>query len=646
MSAAPIPGTTPVLGRLVRRYRSAQAVRWMACVATPLLAAAAILHVGRLLWSGLDTGAAPVVLAAAALAAWVPFYLHRRASRLSIAHEADALLGARGAVTAAAELTLAGGPRTPWGAAAVRAGARVLGGADVRALVPRGRFVPLIAPLAAGLVAAVTAAFPLVMPPKQVIAQPDPPGPETFAAAPLFNPADEKMLERVHEKLRARLETLPERTGDEKVDRLRRRIEKALSTFPETEESYRSFMQEVEGIRSDLDDLVVEKQEQEELLEQLGGAIDADLLEQLGEALETGDTEQAAETAEQLAEQFEEDHPEGSAMGEAGEDLLSALSELETEQPGEASAEESEQAPEAGDAPGEDEPMDPGQLAELLSALDALAGMLGIEDAESLPEGLEKLGEKLSELDASGDQLEQLEEMVEGLDNLQNLMNGAGQQGKESYQELRDAFENEAQGQPGQPGGASGEGAQGGQGGAGPQGGQPGGASGEGAQGGQGGAGPQGSQPGGGVPGGPGDGRVPGEGPGEQGGDGQGAGSEPGGVDGEGMEGSSSAEDGEGQGQEGHGTGTAGELGDAISAGEGVSYEDVEVEGEDNPGPVKKDVIQGASDEGFVDQDYEAVYEQYSSILQDILEGEEVPSIYRFYVDKYFELIAPRSVEQ
>lgn len=80
--------------------------------------------------------------------------------------------------------------------------------------------------------------------------------------------------------------------------------------------------------------------------------------------------------------------------------------------------------------------------------------------------------------------------------------------------------------------------------------------------------------------------------------------------------------------------------------GEGATYEDVQVEGEDNPGPIKKDVILGASKEGFVNEDYRKVYEMYTSILQDILDGEEVPSIYRFYVDKYFELIAPRDQEQ
>ena len=53
-------------------------------------------------------------------------------------------------------------------------------------------------------------------------------------------------------------------------------------------------------------------------------------------------------------------------------------------------------------------------------------------------------------------------------------------------------------------------------------------------------------------------------------------------------------------------------------------------------------MILGASKDGFVDEDYKKIYEQYSSILQEIMESEDVPSLYRFYVDKYFHLIAPR----
>jgi hypothetical protein len=646
MSAQAAANPVPLLLRLYRRHRIAQAVTWLSRIATPLLAGAAALHLLAVVWSGLDTGYVPVVLAALSLVAWVPAYLVTRSSHLRIAREADLVLEARGAVTAAAELSGQGGGRTPWGRAAVRAGAGILEKADPRQIVPGRRFLPVLAPVLAALAVVLAALLEVAFPAKKLLPDPEFEDPAQTAMVPLFNAADEKMLERVHEKLRQKLAQIPEGSTDERVEKLRRKIDEALETFPEDEESYRKFIDDVERLKGDIDELVAEKQAEQEVIEELGESIDAALLEDLAEALEKGDTGEAAEIAQQMAEEFKEKNPPEKKMGKAAEELMEALEKAEELMKDEGGQEGEKAGEQDGGQEGEGG-QGAEEMAELLESLQKLAKMFGIKDQENLPEGLKNLAEKFKGMDMSKEQLEELSKLVEGLDNLKNLMAGSGQ-GEEGYEKLREQFEDSASGQPGQPGQPGQQGQQGQQG----QPGQPG----QGQQPGQGmpGQGQQGqgqgqTQPGDGTNAGPQGAGQHGDGQGQgqqgQGGQGDGAGNQPGGVTGEAGDapgGEAGSKDGQGDGQQGWGTGSADHMASTGIEGEGATYEDVQVEGEDNPGPIKKDVILGASKEGFVNEDYRKVYEMYTSILQDILDGEEVPSIYRFYVDKYFELIAPR----
>lgn len=658
MSAQVATNPLPVLARIYRRHRLAQAAVWLARIATPLLGVAGVLHLMAVIWSGFDTGYVPVALAALSVVAWIPVYAWFRSSNLRIARKADLELEARGAVTATAELSMMGGARTAWGEAAVSAGTRMLEGADLGRLVPAGRFVPVLAPAAAALAVIAVSVLGVALPAKKVIPDPEFEDPDPFAAVPIFNAADEKMLERVHEKLRQKLAQIPESSTDERVEKLRKKIDEALLTFPEDEESYRKFIDDVESLKGDIDELIAEKQAEQELLEELGESIDAKLLQDLAEALEQGDTGAAAEIAQEMAEEFKEKNPPDKKMSQAAEELLEAIEKAEQamqeKKDGAAGEKGDEGQKSEGGEKTEGEAGEPGEsgadtseMADLLKTLDKLAGMFGIKDAGNLPEGLKKLAEKFKGMDMSKEQAEELQKLVEGLDNLKNLMAGSGQ-GKKGYDELREQFENSASGQPGQPGqqGQQGQGQQGQPGQPG-QGQQPG----QGMQGQQGQSGSQGEgQPGEGMGAGPqGMGKQPGDGQGQgqqgEGGQGDGAGNQPGGVTGEAGEApgnQADSQDGRGDGEQGWGTGTTDHMAGTGIEGGGAAYEDIEVEGEDNPGPIKKDVIIGASKDGFVNEDYKKVYEMYTSILQDILDGEDVPSIYRFYVDKYFELIAPR----
>lgn len=67
------------------------------------------------------------------------------------------------------------------------------------------------------------------------------------------------------------------------------------------------------------------------------------------------------------------------------------------------------------------------------------------------------------------------------------------------------------------------------------------------------------------------------------------------------------------------------------------------VEGEQaDEGPSRSEVILGAADRGFVGRGYRDVYTDYSDHAEEVLERDEVPPGYRFYVRRYFQLIRPR----
>jgi len=69
------------------------------------------------------------------------------------------------------------------------------------------------------------------------------------------------------------------------------------------------------------------------------------------------------------------------------------------------------------------------------------------------------------------------------------------------------------------------------------------------------------------------------------------------------------------------------------------------VEGEHREGPTRSEVILGAADRGFVSRDYRRVYTEYQQHADEVLEQDEIPAGYRFYVRRYFQLIRPREAE-
>jgi hypothetical protein len=59
-------------------------------------------------------------------------------------------------------------------------------------------------------------------------------------------------------------------------------------------------------------------------------------------------------------------------------------------------------------------------------------------------------------------------------------------------------------------------------------------------------------------------------------------------------------------------------------------------------GEASSEVIYGAAQRGFVGRGYQKVYTDYRTVAERVMEQDEIPPGYRFYVRRYFQLIRPR----
>jgi hypothetical protein len=76
----------------------------------------------------------------------------------------------------------------------------------------------------------------------------------------------------------------------------------------------------------------------------------------------------------------------------------------------------------------------------------------------------------------------------------------------------------------------------------------------------------------------------------------------------------------------------------------GGQRQTVRVEGDQGEGPVRSDVeINRGAQRGFASRRYRDVYTRYEGHAEEVLERDQVPQGYRFYVRRYFQLIRPRT---
>lgn len=246
------------------------------------------------------------------------------------------------------------------------------------------------------------------------------------------------------------------------------------------------------------------------------------------------------------------------------------------------------------------------ELAQAAQDLMKEAGLTG-EDLERAAEDINRMArEEMSD--------KEKEDLRKRLQELRELLRQQGKDGKERLERLR-RFSQRARGQQG--GGRQGEG---------PGGERPGEGQGE----------ARGSQPGRGA-----DGRelvlgrgsksipMPGMGRGESAGSSGGAGEKSGGS-------------GAGEGGKEPGTGHDGKLAGDKSELK-VRTQDVTAAAADTgEGTASSQVIYGAAERGFVGRGYQKVYTDYQTVAEKVMDEEKIPPGYRFYVQRYFQLIRPR----
>jgi len=66
------------------------------------------------------------------------------------------------------------------------------------------------------------------------------------------------------------------------------------------------------------------------------------------------------------------------------------------------------------------------------------------------------------------------------------------------------------------------------------------------------------------------------------------------------------------------------------------------VHGREQKGPSADQVFRGAADKGFTSANYRKLYVRYRKLQKQILQEENIPPGYRYYVRRYFKLIRPR----
>jgi hypothetical protein len=664
--------------RLLLRHRIAALGQSLTVASAPILVAGAILLVLlKVGWLGVSERLAMLLTLGLAALVWIPWYVRVRGSILSVARTADAVLGAGGMVTAGADMATAGHPRSPWGALIEEHALKALASGRTRNVVPWTRFACFLVPLAALMAFALTWSHVTVGTGAMVLTwnEKDTVGTEIS----IFNAVDEKMLAKLQEKLKEDLEGAGA-SNDPRLKALKKEMLTTLSTVPKSDEQLAEYIAKVEKLKKKIEDIQKENAAEQAIMQAIGKKMDGKLLDELGQKLEEKNLEEAAQSAKDLAEKMENAPPADKDLEEAAQDLKEGTEEGgkkledakeaqagdETKESKEAGAQEGQEQGEAkngakeekgtkGEAGKEGEEKAGGQqagkegepksggnkdgqgmdaekfdkLKKTLEKLNKLAEMFNIKSPDQIPDSLKDLAKEFSDSDINDKQAKELKDLIDKLDNLKNMMVEAKEgEGKGKYNDLAKQFEDKASGgKPGQQGGMKG---------------QKGGEKGQPGQKGQGQAGatPEGKQ------------MMPGQGEGESGEKGESGGGgkpqdgkgKPGGPEKPGDGGAAQLPpDDKKSGQEGWGNGSAPHLGDPTAGDPDAAYDDMDVEGKDSPGPLKKDIIKGAAEKGFVGKDYKDVYEEYSSIIEEILEDENVPSLYRYYVNKYFELISPRS---
>jgi hypothetical protein len=252
---------------------------------------------------------------------------------------------------------------------------------------------------------------------------------------------------------------------------------------------------------------------------------------------------------------------------------------------------------------------------ELAKAAQDLMNEMG-KSAQDLESGAEEMNRMARE--QMSDQEKQ--QMLRRLQELRELVRQQGKGGQQRQEQMQ-RFGERARGRPsgGQGDSEQGQGQK-------PGGKQPGGAGGQELRLGRGSGEGAIPIPGSGQGEGPGQGEQAGMGQGENG---QGRGDKPG--------------EGAGQGGEEAGKGHDPNLKGERSGGlKGEAKDVTAVAADTGEGSASSQVIYGAAQRGFVGRGYKKVYTDYKTVAEQVMNQDDIPPGYRFYVQRYFQLIRPR----
>ncbi|HEY7958029.1 MAG TPA: hypothetical protein VII38_22165 [Polyangia bacterium] len=71
-------------------------------------------------------------------------------------------------------------------------------------------------------------------------------------------------------------------------------------------------------------------------------------------------------------------------------------------------------------------------------------------------------------------------------------------------------------------------------------------------------------------------------------------------------------------------------------------HQETRLTGKEGAGPSRSETILGSAERGFATRSYRRVYDDYSSVVEEVMSKERVPPGYRYYIKRYFQLIRPR----
>ena len=66
------------------------------------------------------------------------------------------------------------------------------------------------------------------------------------------------------------------------------------------------------------------------------------------------------------------------------------------------------------------------------------------------------------------------------------------------------------------------------------------------------------------------------------------------------------------------------------------------VKGKHGKGPSADQVVSGSAEKGFKSSGYRKLYVRYRKLQKEVLQEEDIPAGYRYYIKRYFRLIRSR----